>query len=174
MRTLLNSTLLFLFLCFTSTSYAESFSEQFVDGKPVLQTVYDIIIGNILNVGTKTDEDITIYAYNGDLYFPAIQYTSLSDKWQISNDGVNFYDIISSSSGDDRYLKLDQTTPQTVINDKPILEEGVAIGSNISYIAKVSGNTMGLYINSILVQSWTSGQPAGAYYGFSCMTYSGD
>ena len=56
---------------------------------------------------------------------------------------------------DDRYLKLDQTTPQTVINGKPIFDDGIAIGNATTYLSR-SGNVLSLFVNGTLRQTWTT------------------
>lgn len=53
------------------------------------------------------------------------------------------------------YLKLDQTTPQTVTNGIPILEDGIAIGNSSCKFVLV-GNTLSLYVDGVKVQDWTA------------------
>ena len=53
------------------------------------------------------------------------------------------------------YLKLDQTTPQTIENGLPIFEDGISIYNANWDIKPIDSETLGLYINGSLVQSWT-------------------
>ena len=57
--------------------------------------------------------------------------------------------------GDVRYLKLDQTSAQSVINDKPTFSEGIRIGNSSTYF-NLNGNNLELYLNGILIQVWTA------------------
>ena len=53
------------------------------------------------------------------------------------------------------YLKLDQTTPQTVANGLPLFQEGIKIGYSNWELKPIDVNTLGLYVNGNLAQSWT-------------------
>ena len=55
----------------------------------------------------------------------------------------------------DIYLKLDQTTPQTVINGLPTFEDGIRIGNSTTYFELV-GNDLKLYVHGTLRQTWTT------------------
>ena len=42
------------------------------------------------------------------------------------------------------------------------------------YLKKIDTNTVGLYVNDILIQDWSVtavAPPAGSYYGFGCLIY---
>jgi hypothetical protein len=75
---------------------------------------------------------------------------------------------LTSSAASSLFLKLDQTTPQTVVNDAPIFEEGICFGNATTKFI-LNGNTAELWLNGSLVQSWTytpvapdlTGQPWG-------------
>jgi hypothetical protein len=70
-------------------------------------------------------------------------------------------------------LLLDQSTPQTVINDKPIFAEGVAIGTSNKYLKMINSNTVGLYVNNVLTQDWqVVPTGAGTAMGVLGLTYS--
>ncbi len=53
----------------------------------------------VLRIGDDTDSTITIYAQNADGNKPFVRYDAATNKWLISNDGVNTYDIASGGSG---------------------------------------------------------------------------
>jgi len=55
---------------------------------------------------------------------------------------------------DDLYLRVDQSTPQTVIDGKPIFEDGIAVYDSNSYFTMPNEDTMQLYVNSTLVHTW--------------------
>lgn len=52
-----------------------------------------------LRIGDDTDSNVTIYAQNADANKPFVRYDAATNKWLISNDGVNTYDISSGGSG---------------------------------------------------------------------------
>jgi len=54
---------------------------------------------NTLNLGDGTDTDKTIYADNGDANKPFMIYDASENKWLISNNGVDTYDIAAGGSG---------------------------------------------------------------------------
>ena len=56
---------------------------------------------------------------------------------------------------DTLYLKLDQTTPQTVVNGLPIFQDGVCIGNSNTYF-ELDGNDLKLYVHGTLRQTWTT------------------
>jgi hypothetical protein len=82
-----------ILLCVAHNSYADSWAEEYIDGKVVLQTSYNVTLGKDLKVGRGVDEDSNIYANNGDLTLPALRYESDTSEWQYSNDGSTFVDI---------------------------------------------------------------------------------
>lgn len=50
-------------------------------------------------IGDETDNDMTIYAQNADASKPFIQYDSATNKWLISNNGVDTFDPSAGGSG---------------------------------------------------------------------------
>jgi hypothetical protein len=54
---------------------------------------------NQLNLGRETDETIKIEASLGQVNEPAIRYNHSTDKWQLTNDGSTWEDIIQSLTG---------------------------------------------------------------------------
>lgn len=86
------------------------------------------------------------------------------NKVKIIKPGQSYYDL--------RYLKLDQTTPQSVTGGAPILVEGIAIGDGTKTLKKIDASTVGLYVNGELLMSWNNSPNTGEYMGFSCITYS--
>jgi hypothetical protein len=46
-----------------------------------------------LEIGTGKDEDIEIIAQNGDANQPRLRYNKTTNKWQYSNNGVDFTDM---------------------------------------------------------------------------------
>lgn len=100
-----------------------------------------------------------------------VYYNGTSDDLRLSLNGGAYSPFVTTSSGSSLYLLLDQTTPQTVINDAPIFEEGIAIGDDAKTIKKIDANTVGLYINGELIMSWNNSPDGGQYQGFGCFTY---
>lgn len=72
-----------------------------------------------------TDFDKVLEARNGTVNLPFIKYDETENKWLISNDGVNTYDITSGGSG---------------------LESGIATQINSSKIDVLIGDSSGLQI----------------------------
>ena len=129
----------------------DSWAEQYIDGKPTLRTQYNVMVGPNLDIGKGVDETINIRANNADLNKPILRYNHATNAWQYSNDGVTFVDIRGPETlshaelsdmpdtlgtntdhdvrNDARYLKLNQSTPQEVINGAPKLKEGLEITS---------------------------------------------
>ena len=91
-----------------------------------------------------------------------------------NGDGTMTHSIAGFATG--VYLRLIQPAGgETVTVDKPIFEEGVAIGDSNKYLKKIDSNTVGLYVNNVLVQDWevipaTPG--AGSAMGLFGYTYS--
>lgn len=55
--------------------------------------------GTAFRIGTNANNDIFIYAENGDANLPFLKYSAVDNKWLISNDGVNTYDPQAGGSG---------------------------------------------------------------------------
>lgn len=66
----------------------------------------------------------------------------------------------SNAELDARYLKLDQTTPQTVVDGIPIFEDGICFGNGNTKLI-LNTNSAELWVNGTLVQSWTVTPVAG-------------
>ena len=97
--------------------------------------------------------------------YGADQWTYNPFTLELDNQGA------TDTSGDSRWLKLDQTTQQTVINDEPIFEEGIAIGDGNKTIKKIDANTVGLYVQSELMMAWINAADVGTYQGWGAFTY---
>jgi len=86
----------------------------------------------------------------------------------LSTLGIPIDKVGMTSAEKAAYLKLDQTTPQTVVDGAPIFEDGVCFGNATTKFI-LNGNTAELWLNGALVQSWTytpvasdlTGQPWG-------------
>jgi hypothetical protein len=78
--------------------------------------------------------------------------------------------------GDARYLMLDQTTPQTVDSGLPLFHDGIKIG-NATTKFLLNSNTLELWVNGTLIQSWTI-TPTASYLlkedGDQILTEAGD
>ena len=70
--------------------------------------------------------------------------------WDEGMDGAAIIAALSNT-----FLKLDQTTPQTVTNGLPLFQDGIKIGYSNWELKPIDINTLGLYINGTLAQSWT-------------------
>ena len=75
------------------------------------------------------------------------------------NIGGNFNDFpvvadITLSIADLRYLKLDQSTHQHVINGAPRFDNGIFIGNDDTKFI-LNGNDFELWVNGTKVQTWT-------------------
>ena len=79
--------------------YGDSFSEEYVSGRPIFETSYDVTVGNILKIGDGTDETIYIYANNGDTTLPNLRYNYSDNTWEYSNNGTSWTDIGSGGGG---------------------------------------------------------------------------
>lgn len=55
--------------------------------------------GPSFRIGRELDENITLYAQNTDTNKPFVRYDAATNKWLISNDGVNTYDPEAGGSG---------------------------------------------------------------------------
>jgi len=55
--------------------------------------------GTAFRIGTNANNDIFIYAENGDANPPFMKYSAADNKWLISNDGTNTYDPEAGGSG---------------------------------------------------------------------------
>lgn len=62
--------------------------------------------------------------------------------------------IVGGVSMGGQYVKLDQSTPQTIINGRPIFEQGLAIDDSTTYFIPSGGDTLKLYLASNLVHTW--------------------
>jgi len=78
--------------------------------------------------GTEWVESIPVEGWMVWLIFEMVFWVFFSGGWM--------------EVGSDSYLKLDQTTPQLVINGAPIFEEGIDIGDNTATIAQDVGTNM--------------------------------
>ena len=56
---------------------------------------------------------------------------------------------------DNRFVKLDQSDPQSVSGGRLLFEEGFAIGNSSSYLT-LNSDTIELHVNGTLRQSWTT------------------
>ena len=69
------------------------------------------------------------------------------------DEGMDSTAIITALS--DIFPKLDQTTPQTVVSGLPLFQDGIKIGYSNWELKPIDVNTLGLYVNGNLAQSWT-------------------
>ena len=74
-------------------------------------------------------------------------------RWNPFTNKLDRYGDSTGSAGP--FLKLDQSTPQSVENGLPIFEEGISIGNANWDLKPIDSTTLGLYINGTLIQSWT-------------------
>lgn len=51
-----------------------------------------------LSVGSGADDDIVLYARNGDIHQPALRYRASGDRWQFSNDGTTWVDFVNAAT----------------------------------------------------------------------------
>lgn len=86
-------------------SHSASAEVWMADAHYYLARVIDVLRGSIgtqydnLYVGNSANNNITIYADNGDTNRPFIRYSAASDKWYISNNGTDVVDIAAGGSG---------------------------------------------------------------------------
>lgn len=81
------------------TAWADSWSEEYVNGHPILETSYDVTVGNILKVGAGVNETTYLYANNGDAALPGLRYNYADNTWEYSNNGTDWTDIGSGGAG---------------------------------------------------------------------------
>lgn len=105
----------------------------------------------------------------------AFKYQS---SWKTEDLFKNYYsksEIIAILTG---YLKLDQITPEAIINGKPLFTEGLKIGNSTTYFY-LNGDILQLYVNGVLIQTWTgatvapvieTGQPMGLLVSLTYQT----
>ena len=90
--------------------------------------------------------------------------------------GIRLDNSLTEKTADTKYLKLDQSTSQTVSSGKPLFSDGVKIGNANTYFT-LNGDTLELYVNSTLVQSWTIAVVLGYLLqedGFALLQENGD
>ena len=63
---------------------------------------------------------------------------------------------MTQEEADARYLKLDQSSIQSVINGLPLFAEGISVGDATTYVTKVAPDTFQLWVNGALRHSWTT------------------
>jgi len=99
-----------------------------------------------------TDEpDLSGYVLTSDLptVVPANETDPVFSAWLIATPPL-------FTETDPLSLHLDQTgTPQNVINGAPQFDEGIKIGYSDWELKPIDINTLGLYVNGTLIQSWT-------------------
>jgi hypothetical protein len=92
-----------------------------------------------------------------------IYYDSTADTLKLSINGGAYFDIATSSTLTAYYLLDGSNTT------------GIFYLDTNKYLKKIDANTVGLYVNSILVQDWQVipvAPAAGTYMGFGGVTYS--
>lgn len=57
----------------------------------------EAILVESIAVGAGRNNDITIYAANGDANRPALRYDASSNAWQVSNDGITWSNVAAAS-----------------------------------------------------------------------------
>jgi len=87
----------------TNTAFATSLGAGSVCGIPVsaqqMQMVLDVLLGTLptggenFRIGADADNNITIFAHNGDTNEPFLRYDSATSTWIFSNDGVSSGDV---------------------------------------------------------------------------------
>jgi hypothetical protein len=93
-----------------------------------------------------------------------IYYNGTSDDLRLSLNGGAYSPLITSSSGGSTYYKLDGSNSNNYLY----------LSSN-TYLRKIDTDTVGLYVNTVLVQEWSATTPtpgAGSAMGIFGYTYS--
>lgn len=95
------------------------------------------------NAGLEYDGN---YRSNFNEYsLPDVGYLTGITSTKLNTSDFNTY---SGTTAPNTFLKLDQSTPQTVINSQPIFDEGIKLGTSPS-ISQISGHTKGkIYYDS--------------------------
>ena len=117
-----------------------------------------------------TGEEFEITQWDGLPASPSVSptntarifYNGTTDTLQISINGGAYFDISTSSTLTAYYLLDGSNTA------------GIFYLDTNKYLKKIDANTVGIYVNDILIQEWyaiAGAPPEGSYMGFGCLCY---
>jgi hypothetical protein len=85
---------------------------------------------NNFNVGDGADTDKTLTASNGDVAPPKIRYTASVNKWQYTNNGVDWYDFGSAVGAGDMLMSIYDTDEDGIVDKAASVDDGA--GNSVS------------------------------------------
>lgn len=100
--------------------------------------------GLVWRVGDGTDQDVYYYAQNADSNKPFIRYDKTTNKWLISNDGINTYDPQAGGSGVSAGagIEINAGVVSTKLNSSGLLVENLGSGTDELGIATDTANAL--------------------------------
>lgn len=108
--------------------------------------------GQVWRVGDGTDLDVFYYAQNADASKPYVKYDSATNKWLISNNGVDSYDPQAGGSGvtAGAGIQITAGSVSTKLNASGLLVENLGAGTD----------ELGIATDTVGALAGTSGTPS--------------
>lgn len=113
----------------------------YVDQAVLADTATDAA-GTTFKIGTGTDADIILQAYNADVNKPGIKYNATDNKWQYTNDGTTWNDFGSSTGASVAFKTIVVSGQTNVVADASDDTLTLIAGTNVTITTNEAGDSI--------------------------------